>query len=381
MGTVRARTGRLQWALAGAGGAGAIAAGLTVPGDARAAAAQDWPAFVLVAGLLLVGLVAAADGLFEAGGHALARLAPNGWALYAGSSLLVVVVATLLNLDTAVTFLTPVLVAAAHRRGEGEAPLLYASLLLANAGSLLLPGSNLTNVIVLGHLHLSGRTFLEHMALAGLVAAAVTAVVVGVVHRDSLRTTIAPDTAPERPVLGVGLLAVAAVTVFVVVLRSPALPVLAVGVAAVALRLPRRTTTPEAAIAVLGLPVLVGLFGLAVALGALGRAWSGPATMLGHLGTWATAPVAAVVSVLVNNLPAASLLAARVPPHPYSLLLGLNVGPNLFVTGSLAWVLWLRAARGAHARPDVAHAARLGLISVPPALVLGILALSATGSH
>ena len=67
--------------------------------------------------------------------------------------------------------------------------------------------------------------------------------------------------------------------------------------------------------------------------------------MLGHLGTWATAPVAAVVSVLVNNLPAASLLAARRPPHPYSLLLGLNVGPNLFVTGSLAWVLWLRAAR------------------------------------
>ena len=89
--------------------------------------------------------------------------------------------------------------AAAHRRGEGEAPLLYASLLLANAGSLLLPGSNLTNVIVLGHLHLSGRTFLEHMALAGLVAAAVTAVVVGVVHRDSLRTTIAPYMAPNVP--------------------------------------------------------------------------------------------------------------------------------------------------------------------------------------
>ena len=68
----------------------------------------------------------------------------------------------LLNLDTSVTFLTPVLVYAARSRGEGEAPLLYACLLLSNAGFLLLPGSNLTNLIVLGHLHLSGGAFLRN---------------------------------------------------------------------------------------------------------------------------------------------------------------------------------------------------------------------------
>ena len=67
----------------------------------------------------------------------------------------------------------------------------------------------------------------------------------------------------------------------------------------------------------------------------------------------------------MNNLPAASLLAAHAPPHPYSLLVGLNVGPNLFVTGSLAWVLWLRAAPGAGAQPDVGTRRRLGLLSVP----------------
>jgi arsenical pump membrane protein len=310
----------------------------------------------------------------------LARLAPNGWALYAGTAVLVVAVTTLLNLDTAVTFLTPVLVYAARSRGEGEAPLLYGCLLLANAGSLLLPGSNLTNVIVLGHLHLSGRAFLEHMALAGLSAAGVTALVVAVVHRGELRATIAPGGAPERPVLGVGLVAVLAVTVLVVVLRSPALPVAGVGLVAVVWRCLSRTTAPEAAVRVLGLPVLVGLFGLAVALGSLGRVWSGPSTMLEHLSSWATAPVAAVVSVLVNNLPAASLLAAHAPPHPYTLLVGLNVGPNLFATGSLAWVLWLRAARDAGAQPDVAHASRLGLLSVPPALGVAVLALLATGT-
>ncbi len=369
------------WVLAALGVVAALAAIAAVPGDARGAAAQSWPAFVLVAGLLLVGFVAHEDGLFAAGGHVLARVAPNGWTLYVGTVALVFAVTTLLNLDTSVTFLTPVVVYAARQRGEGEAPLLYGCLLLANAGSLLLPGSNLTNVIVLGHLHPSGREFFAHMALAGVAAAAVTALVVAAVHRGELRATIAPDPqqAPERPVLGVGLLAVAAVTVLVLVLRSPALPVLAVGLVATALRARHDATSPRVAVGVLGLPVLVGLFGLAVALGALGRSWSGPATLLTHLDGWGTAALAAVLSVLVNNLPAASLLAAHRPPHPYPLLVGLNVGPNLFVTGSLAWVLWLRAAHTAGARPKVGRAVALGLISVPLAIAAALLVLGAQG--
>jgi arsenical pump membrane protein len=370
-----------SWSLLALGAGGALAAVVASPADARAAAAQDWPAFALVSGLLLVGLVAHEDGLFEASGHLLARFAPNGWALYAGSALLVVVVTTLLNLDTSVTFLTPVLVYAARRRGEGEVPLLLACLLLSNAGSLLLPGSNLTNVIVLGHLHLSGRAYFDHMAPAGLAAAAVTAVVIAAVHRRSLRTTVAVAGDGARLVPGIGLVAAAAVTVLVLVLRSPAIPVLAVGLVAVALRARRGTPATREAVGVLGLPVLIGLFGLAVALGALGRGWSGPATLLTHLDSWGTAAVAAVLSILVNNLPAASLLAARQPPHPYPLLVGLNVGPNLFVTGSLAWVLWMRAARTAGTKPDIRRAVSLGLISVPLAIAAALLVLGAEGLH
>ena len=93
----------LEWGLALLGGGVLVAAVALAPPDARAAAAQDWPAFVLVTGLLLVGLVANEDGLFAAGGHALARAAPGGVALYAGTVLLVVGVTTLLNLDTSVT--------------------------------------------------------------------------------------------------------------------------------------------------------------------------------------------------------------------------------------------------------------------------------------
>ncbi len=372
-----------HWSLAAVGCGVLVAAALAAPQDARAAAAQDWPPFVLVAGLLLVGLVANEDGLFAAGGHALARVAPSGLALYAGTVLLVVTVTTLLNLDTSVTFLTPVLVYAARSRGEGEAPLMYACLLLSNAGSLLLPGSNLTNLIVLGHLHLSGRAFLAHMALPALAAAVITALVVGAAYHRVLRTTVAPSTEPERPVLGLGLLAVAVVTVLVLALRAPALPVAAVGVVAVLVRSRRPTgagVSSRSALEILGVPVLIALFGLAVALGTLGRAWSGPATLLSHLNAWGTAAMAALTSVLVNNLPAASLLAARQPPHPFALLIGLNVGPNLFVTGSLAWILWLRAARTAGGHPDVRRASLLGLASAPLAVAaaVGVLVLRGT---
>jgi arsenical pump membrane protein len=91
--------------------------------------------------------------------------------------------------------------------------------------------------------------------------------------------------------------------------------------------------------------------------------------------------VGAFASVVVNNLPAASLLAARVPPRPFDLLVGLNIGPNLFVTGSLAWLLWLRAAKSAGAQPSIGKASLLGIAAVPlsMAAALGMLALN--GSH
>ena len=227
-------------------------------------------------------------------------------------------VTAVLNLDTSVVFLTPVLAHAARSRGQDERPLLYGCLLLSNAGSLLLPGSNLTNLIVVGHLHVSGATFFAHMAPAWIVAVVVTAAVIGFMERRSLTVGADhPDSAPApAPTLGLGLVAVVAVVVLVVVLRAPAVPVAAVGVVVTAVAVARGRATAAAARTVLGLPVLVGLFGAAVALGTLGRWWSGPATVLSHLDSWGTTAVAAGSSVLFNNLPAASLLASRCRPTP-----------------------------------------------------------------
>jgi arsenical pump membrane protein len=301
--------------------------------------------------------------------------------LDAGVFVLIVLVTALLNLDTSFAFLTPVFVYTARSRGEGEAPLLYACILLSNAGSLILPGSNLTNLIVLGHVHMSGGEFFRRMAPAGVASVLVTAVVIAVCHHRELRADATPDDALERPRLGVGLVAILAATVLVVVLPNAALPVLAVGLIAVALRLRPWSRAATGARDVLGLPVLVGLFGIAVGLGALGRAWSGPASLLTHLGPWATAGVAAGSTVLVNNLPAASLLSARSLTHPFSLLVGLNIGPNLFVTGSLAWVLWWRSARTTDAHPSLMAAGRLGLISAPLAIAAAMAVLTASGTH
>ena len=164
-----------------------------------------------------------------------------------------------------------------------------------------------------------------------------------------------------------------------VVLRAPAVPVAAVGAAA-AVRIGQRKQTPGQVAGTLGLPVLAGLLGIAVAAGTLGRTWAGPAVLPAHLGSWATVAVAAVTAVLINNLPAAALLAARTPPHPFALLIGLNLGPNLFVTGSLAWILWLRSARRAGTRPSVARASRLGGLAVPISMAAALAGLILTGA-
>ncbi len=364
-------------------GAGLLALAVALalsPGGAAAAAAQDWPPFVLVSGLLLVGLVSEADGLFLAAGQLLARRARNGVLLYAGAVLLIAIVTALLNLDTSVAFLTPLFVYTARTRGEGEAPLLYACILLSNAGSLILPGSNLTNLIVLGHAHLSGGAFFRRMAPAGLASVIVTAAVIALWHHRDLRATVAPAGDATRPRLRWGAAAVIAATVLVVALPDAALPVAAVGVLALVLRLGPSRATLRAGLEVLGLPVLIGLFGVAVSLGALGRAWSAPDSLLSHLGPWTTAAVAAGSTVVVNNLPAASLLSARALVHPYSLLVGLNIGPNLFVTGSLAWVLWWRSARTADAHPALGSAIRLGLASAPLAIAAAMAVLTITGT-
>ena len=83
---------------------------------------QVWPAFALVTGLLLVGVVAERDGVFAAAGSALARLPTGGVTTYAVALALVTAVTAVLNLDTSVFFLTPVLLHLAGSAGSTKPP-------------------------------------------------------------------------------------------------------------------------------------------------------------------------------------------------------------------------------------------------------------------
>ncbi len=154
---------------------------------------------------------------------------------------------------------------------------------------------------------------------------------------------------------------------------DPALPVL--GVAALLL-LWRARSGPalRRSLAALGIPALAGLFGLSLLLGTAARAGLFPADLLRGAGAPATAAVAALASIAVNNLPAAVLLSAHGSAQPQALLFGLNLGPNLAVTGSLAVLLWWRAARAGGASPSAFEYSRQGAILAPLAIAVALLA-------
>jgi arsenical pump membrane protein len=330
-------------------------------------AEQAWPPFVLVVGLLLIGAAAADEGLFEALGARLARTGLGPRSLLLALLALVAAVTAVLNLDTSAVFLTPVLIHAARRRGLDERPFVYGSVFMANSASLLLPGSNLTNLLVLRNEPESGFGFAARMVPAWIAACTVTALFLVVTFRLEADRREDRDVPPLRP--GPGGAAAITAAVLVVVLPDPALPVLALGVAAAGARRLRPRLDHR---------TLALLFALTVALGALARRWDGPADLLAGGGAWAAAGIGASASVLVNNLPAAVVLSAHPTAHPAALLVGLDLGPNLAVTGSLSAVLWLQTARSLEAPTSIATYSRLGLLLVPATLSVALVALLVT---
>lgn len=350
------------------------------------ALSQTWPPFALVAGLLLIGSVAASDGLFEVVGARLARLPGGSVALLSYLLALVAAVTVVLNLDTAVVFLTPIVLHAAWNRGVDERAFLYGSVFMANSASLLLPGSNLTNLLILGSQHISGLAFAAAMFPAWVAAVLLTAsVVIAWQRRDLGSTAITkrsqPPTAPLRS--GLGIVGIAVAAALVLALSEPALPVLGLGLAIAASQVALRRLTPMSAARAVSLPLLLTVFVLAIGLGTAARVWGAPAQLMQTLTPWQTAGLAVGASVIVNNLPAAMLLAPGAPAHPRALLIGLNLGPNLALTGSLSAILWMRVARATGARPSAVMYSRLGLLLVPcsTAAALSALILFAPQGH
>jgi arsenical pump membrane protein len=247
---------------------------------------------------------------------------------------------------------------------------------MANASSLFLPGSNLTNLLVLAQEPaVSGSSFAAKMLPVAATAAVITALGIVLMFRRALAGGERRDAVPAPPwpgaTLGAGATALA--TVLVLALHQPAPSVLAVGVVATAIELARRRLSLAEVRRVLGPLSLLGAFALTVLLGTLARDWEGPAELLAGASGAETAAIAAVTTVLINNLPAAALYSAHAVDHPRMLLLGLNVGPNLAATGALSALLWFRAARAVGEHPSLLAFSRRGVPLAIAAIVAALL--------
>ncbi|MGA7835088.1 MAG: SLC13 family permease [Acidimicrobiales bacterium] len=332
-----------------------------------------WSPFVLVAGLLLIGNVASSEGLFRVVGSWCARVPGGGIGLFVVTMITVAAVTAVLNLDTSVVFMTPVALNAARSKGTDETAFLYGAIFMSNSASLLLVGSNLTNLLIFAHRSIVGSDFAAKMVLPWLVAIAVTILVVGAWRIRALCSTPRNVVVSrESLVPGPGVVAVVVAVAAMLVISQPAIWVFAAGIVAQLISHVRRTGTWREGLRAASPEMLVALFVVAVAVGWFARWSSLTRHLLTHASVVATAATSTVSALVINNLPAASLFAAHGVEHPYALLLGLDLGPNCAITGALSSLLWLRIARRHGIRPSILTFSIVGTVVALLSIALGL---------
>jgi arsenical pump membrane protein len=351
---------------------------------ARTQIEQLGPVVGFLAAILVLADGCDGEGVFRAAGGLLARAAQrSASSLLAVVTVLAAVTTALLSLDTTVVLLTPVVVTTLRAGRVPPRPSLYATAHLANSASLALPVSNLTNLLAFAIVPVSFGRFAALMGLPWLVAIVIETVGVRVVFGADLGTHGEAVQVEDTPVPWFAI-AVVALTVIgfgvgsafglapawvaaggALVLSARRLAAGRVSVLHVA-----HSTSPSFCIFVLGLGVVVAAVsvnGFDRLLRDLVPSGSGLPALLG------VAVVAAVLSNLVNNLPATLLLlpivaAGGVAPV-LAMLVGVDIGPNLTYTGSLATLLWRDAVSEVDGVPDLRDFSRLALATVPVAVV------------
>jgi arsenical pump membrane protein len=356
--------------------------------DAADTAREVAPTVAFLVVVLLLAELADREGLFTWAAAITARQAgSSGTRLLTRVTVLAAVVTAVLSLDATVVLLTPVVVATAVAMRVPVRPHGYAVGHLANSASLLLPVSNLTNLLAVAATGLSFVHFAGLMLVPQLVTVALEYAVLRWLFRADLRhrVDVPVHEVPGTPVLA--LVVVGATVVGFGVASLAGLPpvwpaaagVLVLGVRQLA---DRRTTVREQLVAA-NLPF--GLFVLGLAVIVLALQQHGLEALLhdllpdGHglLALLTVAGIAAVLANLVNNLPATLALvpvaAAGGVPTVLAVLIGVNLGPNLTYAGSLANLLWRRVL-GEHA-PRTAPFSAVGLATVPLTVVAATVAL------
>lgn len=366
-----------------AGAALLLAIGVLEPHDALDEAESLAPTLVVLASLLVLGDGCERAGLFDALAARMAvRARGSGPRLLAYVFAAAVAVTAVLGLDATVVLLTPAAFAAAAKARMPGRPHVYATSHLANSASLLLPISNLTNLLAFKATDLSFAGFAAKMALPTAVAVAIEWLVLRRVFRTALETPgRAPRTdvppIPRRPlvILALTLAGFLAAGQLGLDAAWPA--------AAGALMMMLSPPTPR--IKAMDLPLIAFVLGLSLIVRALADA--GLADVVadvlpqgtGLLALLGATFLAAALANVLNNVPALLVLlpaaAAAGPATVLAVLIGVNAGPNLTYTGSLATLIWRRVLR--ERGEDVSHREFhvLGALSVPPILIGATVAL------
>jgi arsenical pump membrane protein len=333
------------------------------------------------------------EGLFEAAGAAMARVSNGPHGLLRQVFAIAAIITAALSLDATVILLTPVVLITVRRLRTPMRPYAYATAHLANAASLLLPVSNLTNLLAFHIANISFAKFTRLMALPWLAAVAAVYVVFLLFFAGDLRLAPEPGEVGPQPRPPVFVLVVVALTLagFAVsesVGVAPAWVALC-GASVLAVRsLGRRHTSVREILRSVNVSFLVFVLALgvvvqAVTLNGMGKAMSGVLPSGSGLPTLlAIAAIAAVLANVVNNLPATLVLLPLVAPGGpvaiLAVLIGVNIGPNLTYAGSLSNLLWRGVLRQQNVEASVGEYTRLGLCTVPTALTVAVVALWAS---
>lgn len=380
------------WAVSGAA-ALVVCSLLSVPAAVKAVG-KGIDVYFFLTGMMLLAEVARHEGLFDwLAAYAVRRSEGSATKLFALVYAVGTIVTIFLSNDATAVVLTPAVYAAAKQADAKPLPYLFICAFIANAASFVLPISNPANLVVFGSHMPSLGSWLAQFGLASVLSIAVTYAVLRFTQRADLSGTISRDV--RLPALssggriaagGIGMTAIA------LLLASSldwqlGLPTFLAGFATTVVILIRNRLLPWAIMKNISwgvLPLVAGLFVLVQAVEGTGvlapLAHYLPARIAAAPDATALAAggVVAVLCNVLNNLPLGLIAGTVVGTAQLSshftgaLLIGVDLGPNLSVTGSLATILWLVALRREGQEVSAWKFLGLGSIVMPPALIAAL---------
>ncbi len=383
------------WAVLGA--LALVGLGLLPWADALGGVGRGLDVYLFLIGMMLLAELARQEGLFDwLAALAVEHAQGSPQRLFMLIYLVGTLVTVFLSNDATAVVLTPAVYAATRAAGATPMPYLFICAFIANAASFVLPISNPANLVIFDGRMPPLLAWLAQFAVPSLMAIVFTYAMLRLTQHKALRADKIVREIP-RPELGHGgrLAACGIAAVAVVLLGCSAFDI-ALGIptfvcgsvtAVIVLVMNRQSPWPVLShISWSVIPLVAGLFVLVEgiertgAIAALSQLLK-EAVATSAAGTaWGAGIVVAIACNLANNLPvgliAGSVVAAdQTSAHVAgAVLIGVDLGPNLSVTGSLATILWLVALRREGEAIDAWRFLRVGLIVMPPTLIAAIAA-------